>query len=228
MSEDLPPPRPRRMPPPAWASVAIGVAIIAVTVYQLMSPPAVQEDLLRRFAVAPAFFAPGAHVFSSPVEFLAPLLGHAFLHGGWVHLGMNMLVYFQIAGVLEWRLSLRGSGGWRFIAFFAGAAAAGAIAYILINPDSTGPAVGASGAICGLFAGYLLGARPNWREAIRDPGIQRAALFFLAINVGLMWWVAEAGIFPIAWEAHLGGFIGGLALFPLLAPRIRAATGPWG
>ncbi len=224
MSEDAPFTAQRR----PIAHLVLGALIIAVTAYELTAGPSAQNALIARYAIIPAAFANGLGAFSSPFEALRPLIGHAFLHGGWLHLGMNMLIYFQIGGPLAWRLSLNGAGPLRFIAFFAGSAAAAALAYILINPGSDGPAIGASGAICGMFAGYLMGARANWREAIRDRQIQRAAFWFLLINVGLMWAVAASDLFPIAWEAHLGGFIGGAVLFPLLAPRRRVFFGPWG
>jgi membrane associated rhomboid family serine protease len=151
-----------------------------------------------------------------------------FLHGGFLHLGMNLLVFFQIAGPLAQRLNERGGGTWRFLALFFGSAAGGAAAYVLIVPGSDVPAIGASGAICGLFAGYLLGARANWRAALSDPRIRAAAFWFLLINVVLVSFIRLPGGGRIAWEAHLGGFIAGLVLFPLLAPRRRFFAGPWG
>jgi membrane associated rhomboid family serine protease len=207
----------------------LGGLIIAAYVAFLIAPWATQEAAIAAFAIIPARFRAGPESFHSPVEALGPLFGHVFLH--WqapVHILMNMLVYFQVAGPVERRLSERGGGSWRFLVFFFGSAAAAAIAYILLNPNSDRPAIGASGAICGLFAGYLLGARRNWRDAVADPQIRRAGFWFLAINVGLMWFLATNANFPIAWEAHLGGFLGGAALFPLLAPKRRAWTGPWG
>lgn len=226
MAEPAPIFAPRGRP---MVHLVLGAGIIGVTVFELTAPPATTEALIATYGVVPARFANGLGALPSFLDALAPLIGHAFLHGGWLHLGMNMLVYFQIAGPLAWRLSLSGAGWLRFLTFFLGSAAAGAIAYILINPGSELPAIGASGAICGMFAGYLLGARANWRDAVRDPQIRNAAFWFLAINVGLMYVIATNNIFPIAWEAHLGGFIGGLALFPLLAPRRRERfAGPWG
>jgi membrane associated rhomboid family serine protease len=208
--------------------VVLGALIGAAYVAFLLAPRALQTAAIEAFAVIPARFQGGPEGFHSPIEALGPLFGHVFLH--WVvpiHVMMNLLVYFQVAGPLEWRLSERGAGALRFLAFFFGSAAASAVAYILINPHSDRPAIGASGAICGLFAGYLLGARRNWRDALADPEIRRAAFWFLAINVGLMWFLATNADVPIAWEAHLGGFLGGAALFPLLAPKRRIWAGPW-
>ncbi|MGE0045494.1 MAG: rhomboid family intramembrane serine protease [Hyphomonadaceae bacterium] len=218
---------PHYAPPRPAIHLVLGAAIVGVTVFELTASSGVIEALIREYGVVPLRFTEGPGLMPSSGAALS-LVAHAFLHGGWLHLGMNMFVYFQIAGLLAWRLSERGAGALRFLAFFAGSAASGAIAYILINPHADSPAVGASGAICGLFAGYLLGARRNWRDALRDPQIRNAALWFLAINVGLMFFIAQGGVFPIAWEAHLGGFLGGLALFPLLAPRRERYAGPWG
>ena len=96
------------------------------------------------------------------------------------------------------------------------------IAYVLINPHSVEPAVGASGAICGVFAAYFLAVRPTPRAALADPRVRNAMLTFVGINVVL---VALLPL-PIAWEAHLGGFIAGALVYLALARW--APAGPWG
>lgn len=215
-----------RAPTRAW--LWIGLAVVAVSIWQL-SDPLRAAALDHAFGVIPAHYQRGAGVFSSPTDFLAPLIGHAFLHGSWLHLGVNMLVYFQLSALVERRLSVGGaSGDWRFALLFLASAVGGALGFILIAPNTDIPAIGASGAICGIFAGYLLGARPRWQDALADPRIRMAGLIFLAVNVALMAFLTEAGVFPIAWEAHLGGFIAGGVAFALLAPRPRLYEGPWG
>jgi membrane associated rhomboid family serine protease len=206
----------------------LGALIVLAYVFQTLASPATQEALFAAFAVIPARLQPGPLAFHSPMEALGPFFGHVFLHGGLLHLGMNLLVYFQVANGLADRLGERGGAAWRFLAFFFGSAAAGAGAYVLFDPGSEIPAVGASGAICGLFAGYLLGARRDWRAALADRQIRRAAFWFLFINVGLAALARMTNLLPIAWEAHLGGFVGGFVLFPLLAPRRPSYAGPWG
>jgi membrane associated rhomboid family serine protease len=111
----------------------------------------------------------------------------------------------------------------RFLILFFVSALGGAAAYILINPASETGAVGASGAICGLFGAFFLAVRPTPRAAFADPQVRNAMVSFLAINVVLMALLP----LPIAWEAHLGGFIAGALAYLVLAPRTRAA-GPWG
>ncbi|MBL8552018.1 MAG: rhomboid family intramembrane serine protease [Hyphomonadaceae bacterium] len=209
--------------------VALAALIVGVYLVEAVSVGA-REALFHALAVIPARFQPGPDAFHSPVEALGPVFGHALLHDApWpLHVMMNMLIYLQIGGLLYGRFDETGGGAWRFLAFFFGSAAASAAAYILINPGSEIPAVGASGAICGMFAGYLLGARRNWRQALGDPAIRRMGFWFLFINVGLAALARITGFLPIAWEAHLGGFVGGVLLFPFLAPRRAAFAGPWG
>ena len=209
--------------------LALAAIIFAVYLVEALSP-ALRNALIDALAVIPARYEAGPGGYHSPIAALAPIFGHAFLHDApWpIHVLMNLAVYLQVSGLLFSRFAETGGGAWRFLVFFFGSAAASAIAYILINPGSDLPAVGASGAICGLFAGYLMGARRNWRQAVRDPAIQSMGFWFLFINVGLAAVARMTGFLPIAWEAHLGGFLGGLVLFPLLAPRRASFAGPWG
>lgn len=206
-----------------FAVVLLGGAITLAYVLYAFAPVNVQEDVFNRFALAPARYDPGSpYHFGTWDEAVLPLIGHVFLHGGWAHLLMNMLAYFQAAPFVGWRM-----GGARFLMLFFLAALGGAGAYILINPHSALPAVGASGAICGVFGAYFLAVRPSPREALADPQIRNAIVSFLGINVVLMGVLAALHVFPIAWEAHLGGFIVGALAYPLLALR-RQRAGPWG
>jgi membrane associated rhomboid family serine protease len=171
---------------------------------------------LEQYELTPARFDGGADGYASPAAALAALLGHAFLHAGPVHLIMNMLVFLQAAPFVEQRM-----GSIRFALLYLVSILGGAAGYLLINPHSQQGVVGASGAICGVFAAYFLAVRPSPRAAIEDPRVRNAMLTFVAINVVL---VALLPL-PIAWEAHLGGFVAGGLAYLLLAPRTPA--GPW-
>ena len=117
---------------------------------------------------------------------------------------------------------LQRRGSWlamvRFTILFLGSGICGALLYCWLNPASEIPTIGASGAISGVFAGFLWAA-----IALAKPGktmlrpVLSSAAVFLLINVGLAWIGRTLNVVPIAWESHLGGFIGGLILFPLIA-----------
>lgn len=202
---------------PVFWSLAAPIALVQVLL-------TVRADLLPaamiHFAVIPLRFTEAQAGFASPLEALGPLVGHMFLHAGWLHLFFNVMVLLQVSQPAETRLGLG-----RFLVLFLGAGLAGAFAYIALNPASDTPAVGASGAACGVFGATLLATRARWTQAIADRRVLLAGFWFLAVNVGLAALARVAGFLPIAWEAHLGGFVGGAALYPFLARRLR---GPWG
>jgi membrane associated rhomboid family serine protease len=195
----------------------IAGACVAVFLLTLAMAPAQLDLLIAQYGLTPARFdasAPGR--FQSWTEAAAALFGHAFLHAGFFHLAMNMLVFLQAAPFVEQRM-----GSPRFAILYVASILGGAAAYILINPHSAEPAVGASGAICGVFAAYFLAVRPTPRAALSDPRVRNAMITFVGVNVVLMALLP----LPIAWEAHLGGFVAGGLAYPLLAPR--APAGPW-
>lgn len=163
-----------------------------------------------------------------PAHGLTPVsaLGHVFLHAGWLHVAFNMFLVLQTGELVAERFGRSLGGALRFLALFFASGVAGAAMFVALNPGSQAPAIGASGAACGLFAAYLMALAPDWRSAIRNPQILQMGFYFLAVNVGVAMLARSSGVLPIAWEAHLGGFIGGLVLYPLLAPKRTAA--PWG
>lgn len=144
------------------------------------------------------------------------LVLHMFAHAGLLHIGFNSAVLFSLAGLL---LSWMGSfpGSWlRFFVFYFVAGLAGAGLFLLLNPNSAIPMVGASGAISGLIglASRLDSASaallPLWSRAMgqRVWGFAKANLvLILLITVPILLLGGSGGI---AWEAHLGGFLAGL------------------
>jgi membrane associated rhomboid family serine protease len=194
------------------AGLCVGVFMLT-----LAMTPAQVDALIAQYALTPVRFDPAApQRFQSWTDAAAALLGHAFLHAGLAHLAMNMLAFVQVAPFVEQRM-----GSLRFVVLYLASILGGAAAYLLINPDSVEPAIGASGAICGVFAAYFLAVRPTPRAALSDPRVRNAMLMFVGVNVVLMALLP----LPIAWEAHLGGFLAGGLAYPLLTPRTPA--GPW-
>jgi membrane associated rhomboid family serine protease len=150
-----------------------------------------------------------------------PYFTHQFLHGGPIHLLMNIAMLAQVGPLVERRFGGGATAPIRFAGYYVLCGIAGAFGFIALNPGFDSPMLGASGAISGLFGGFLIAALST--RAI-DAGIKRAVITsgatFLVINVGLAALGRVTGFVPIAWESHLFGFIGGLLLWPLFAVRV--------
>ncbi len=160
-------------------------------------------------------------------------LTYAFLHGSWAHVLINS-VWLAAFGTPI----VRRCGAGRFFILLAASAVGGAVVYAAMNPLQVLPMIGASGAVSGLMAAasWFMFAPASWhwegrltqpherpRETPAHMIRNRQVLIFLGI------WFATNYVFAfvqplglsdasIAWEAHLGGFVAGLLVFPLLDP----------
>lgn len=141
---------------------------------------------------------------------------YGFLHAGPVHLGMNMLSLVAIARELN-----RLIGAARMALVYAVTQVAAALLFAVMTPQG-GPMIGASGAIFGL-AGALIGfaAVTGWRRRRPLGQLWRGVAMMVVLNVALTVLMPS-----IAWEAHLGGTLAGLALGAWMAmtrsPRASA------
>jgi membrane associated rhomboid family serine protease len=153
------------------------------------------------------------------------LVASQFLHGGPLHLVMNLAMLLQAGPIAEFGLNRNKDEAVRFMIFFLLCGIAGGLTFCLINPNSMTLAIGASGAISGVFAGFLWAAiglaKPG--QAMLRPVLTSGAVFLL-INVGLAWIGRATNFLPIAWECHLGGFVAGLILYPFFARLGRPRT----
>lgn len=200
-----------------WAiAAAIAVSYAAFA----LAPPDLRNWADFRFALVPErFHATSPYRFDHWYEALAPLIGHAFLHVGWWHAAVNGFFFFLTARYPAARL-----GPWRFLALFFISSIGGAAAFLALNWNEQAIAVGASGALCGVFSAYFLSARATWRESLADARVRNQYITIVVINVVLMGIAAEMNVFPIAWEGHLGGFVGGALAWIALDPRPRRGS----
>lgn len=152
-------------------------------------------------------FVPGIYTGAEPWQMtglISPVTS-LFIHGGWMHLLFNIVMMLAM-GVFFERLF----GARRTALFFFVCGLAGDAFYFLFSPFSTEPVVGASGAISGLFAVTFLILHEQ--GALHGIGSKRGVLPFILIWMALI--VGMGMIGPsVAWQAHLGGFLGGLSLF---------------
>lgn len=139
-------------------------------------------------------------------------LSYGFLHGGILHLSVNMITLWSLSlGVLD-RVRVRG-----FATLYFGTMVGGGAAYSVLT-TTPAPMVGASGALFGL-AGALLAWSyvDRFRRNDRLWPVVRTLGILILLNVA-MWWALEG---QVAWQAHLGGFLTGWVLALLIDPRPR-------
>jgi membrane associated rhomboid family serine protease len=200
-------------------TTALVVASLLGFVYEL----SLGDDLdafLRRWGLVPADLAA-----DSPAA-LITLLTSTFLHAGWLHLIANLLYLALFGPPVEQRL-----GSVRFVFLYLASCVVGSLAHQLAQPTSMQPAIGASGGVAGVIAAYLVLFPGATLGSVRAP-----VLFFHVVEhtpallLLLVWVVAQllSGVASltastsVAWWAHLGGFLTGLAIAVLVRPnRLR-------
>jgi membrane associated rhomboid family serine protease len=170
------------------------------------------------------------------VPSLATIFTSMFLHGSILHLAGNMLYLWIFGNNIE-----EAMGHFRFCIFYLISGVAAALTMVYVDPLSHVPMVGASGAISGVLAAYIL-LYPRARVTVIVPlGIVFWPFRISAVWVVGLWFVTQLLLAAlsdpakpgVAWWAHVGGFLTGLALTPLLkssrvpyfGPVLR--RGPW-
>jgi membrane associated rhomboid family serine protease len=202
------------------------IAAINLLIAVLMLVPSFSEPMLIAGALFPArFFTDGAAFqgagYMLPV-WLTPI-SSAFLHGGLLHVGLNMMMFAAVAPNVE-RVLGQGS----LITLYGVGMLAAAAAQVASDPLSTVPMVGASGAISAVIAAQVaLFPRERPKPLGPIPGKWAHALKLLvawsALNLALAYIGPSLGVAIAGW-AHIGGFAAGLALvWPLLRWRYRNA-----
>ncbi len=160
-------------------------------------------------------------------------LTYALLHGSWTHVLINGIWLAAFGTPIA-----RRCGAGRFLLLSALSAIGGAVLYVAMNPMQVFPLVGASGAVSGLMAAaaWFMFAPATWhwegrltepherpRQGLGDLVRNRPFLIFLGVWFATNYLFAFAqpigvGEGTIAWEAHVGGFLVGLVVFPWIDP----------
>jgi membrane associated rhomboid family serine protease len=156
------------------------------------------NDCTRRDTTDPIF--PGKRVWLAIVTSM-------FLHGSLLHLGGNMLYLWVFGNNIEDR-----QGPVVYLLFYLAAGVVATLTHVLLQPESTVPLVGASGAIAGVMGAYLV-LYPRVR-------IRSLIIFFLIMFRDIearwllgFWFVSQFFVNPnsgVAWAAHVGGFVFGV------------------
>jgi membrane associated rhomboid family serine protease len=209
--------------PPALVTYGL-IALNVLAFFVELSQPSegALQSFIQAWGVVPREYSAARDLPPTiPLPFWSTLLTSMFLHGGWMHLGGNMLYLWIFGDNLE-----KVMGAARFLIFYLACGLAASFAHIVFGPGSTMPAVGASGAISGVLGGYLVLFPRNQVRVLTRGGIAHVPaivvlgfwIFIQFINgIGSLTATSETG--GVAYMAHIGGFVAGLVLVKLMASR---------
>ncbi|MGC3940431.1 rhomboid family intramembrane serine protease [Roseobacter sp. EG26] len=207
---------PADLPERPWILIAV-IALCSVIelVLQLADWQVLNAPRLRLIAYEYGGFWVGllqSWVPNYPSQPYLMFLTYGFLHGGLLHLVINMATLWSLGLAVLDRVGLKG-----FVMLYCAALLGGATGFALLA-STTAPMVGASGALFGLAGGLLAWGyvdRFTLQEALWP--VARAAGLLLTLNV-VMWWALDG---QLAWETHLGGFVSGWLAAMVIDPRPR-------
>lgn len=212
----------KRLPIVTVTLIALNVAVF---LYQMGLNQRELQQFVMQFGVVPLevtrgqdrppLLPPGL-----PIEFT--IISSMFMHGGWLHIIGNMLYLWVFGDNIEDALSPLG-----FLAFYLVTGAAAALSHVFLDPLSTTPTIGASGAVSGVLGGYLLLHPGNRVNSLLILGFFVRVIQLPAFAVLGFWFVLqlfsglgslgaeEAG--GVAYWAHVGGFVAGFVLMVPIA-----------
>ena len=201
------------------------LACVLVFLYQVSLPDDAGELFVFQYGAIPSVVFGQAALPAEVGQFPAALslLTSMYLHGGWLHLIGNMLYLWIFGNNIEDVM-----GHKRFIAFYVLCGILAALSHALTDPSSSVPMIGASGAISGVLGAYLL-LFPRSRVLVIIPlGFFSRMMYVPAGFVLGLWFVMQvlsggmsfgrAGG-GVAFFAHIGGFVAGMALIGLFKRR---------
>lgn len=211
---------------PAWITITLLLANIAVFLWQLMDPA-----FTYAWSVIPAEITGGidlvgeSHIVSQGQILVVPqepgphpiqltVLSAMFMHGGWAHLGGNMLYLWIFGDNVEHRF-----GAVRFLAFYLISGIVATFAQIAVHPDGVLPNLGASGAISGVLGAYLVLFPRNRVNAVVFFRIVSLPAVFVIGMWAFLQFINGAGSIAateetggVAYAAHIGGFVAGVVM----------------
>lgn len=219
----------RHVPLMTWTLIGINVLVF---VYQIGLPEGQLGRLIYSFGLVPArYFSPEWSLSVGLPRLAAwPFFSSMFLHGGFLHLILNVWTLWIFGDNVEDRM-----GPLRFLAFYLACGLVAGLAHLAFNLTSTVPTIGASGAIAGVLGAYLI-LYPGARVVIMIPIFFWPIFFELPAFIYLgFWFVSQflsaaastsgaAGSGGIAWWAHIGGFVAGLVLHRKFLSRRRTSS----
>ncbi len=216
--------------PRKYPAIALWILILAnatIFYFELTLEPSDLERFFHLFGLVPARYQDSG-LWSLSAGHYYPFVTSMFLHGGWLHVILNMWTLWIFGDNIEDRM-----GSVRFVLFYLTCGIASLLVHWWANPLSDIPAIGASGAIAGVLGAYLL-MFPRSRIIAVVPiffyplFVEVPAFFYLTL-----WFLIQIGssvaggadagmVGGVAWWAHIGGFVTGFLIWPFfLSPTRR-------
>ena len=181
------------------------------------------ESFIRQWAFIPRRFG------ENPAGDVPTIFSAMFMHGGWLHLGGNMLFLWIFGDNIEDEF-----GPAKFLIFYLVCGIAATFAQYFVMPQSSIPNVGASGAIAGVLGGYLLlFPHARVRVLMGNQIVALPALMVLGLWIVLQVFSGVGSVAQtsqtqdtggVAYMAHVGGFVAGFVLTLLLRERRQTGT----
>lgn len=208
-----------------FVTISIIIANIAVFIYQMSLGIQGAEAFIFRTAAIPFEITHFKDV--APIAIVPPpftLLTSIFVHGGLLHIGGNMLFLWIFGDNVEDTL-----GHFGFLLFYLLTGLIASLTHILLEPDSTLPMVGASGAIAGVLGAYFL--------LFPRAQIKTLVFLFFFVTIAYIPAVVFLGFWfliqvlssgnggGIAWYAHIGGFLAGSLIVLIFRPGGKRKKG---
>jgi membrane associated rhomboid family serine protease len=211
-----------------FITLTLILANIVVFAYEILLPPETSQALIYQLGLIPAEVTTGVR-FQPDFPLPLTVFTSMFLHGGWLHLGFNMLFLWTFGNNIE-----DAAGHLRFLVFYllCGIGAAGT--QVFASPDSEIPMIGASGAIGGILGAYML-LYPRARVLTLVPIFIFLRLMYIPAVVFLGLWfgfqilmssIDQADAGGVAFFAHIGGFVAGMLLIWFFRKTRRPRPGP--
>ncbi|MEW5945325.1 MAG: rhomboid family intramembrane serine protease [bacterium] len=207
-----------------FVNTAIIVLCVLGFLYEVSLGPGAGRLVFAYGAIPLRIFDPGGYGAGAR-EWAPQFVTALFLHGGWVHLGGNMLYLWIFGDNVEDRL---GHIGYALFYLLCGIIAT--LSHSLVAPGSQYPLIGASGAIAGVLGAYVVsypGARVltvvpffYFVQFLRVPAVIVLGFWFVLQLLSGAASITAAHGGGVAWFAHIGGFVAG-ALLVLIFPDRR-------
>jgi membrane associated rhomboid family serine protease len=190
-------------------------SLIGVTIISFFLEFSVHDNphlIANQYGLIPAAFT-GSFTFPGAISPVLTLFTYQFLHADIVHLAGNMIFVWVFADNVEGAM-----GRWRFLAFYLAVGVIAGLAFVLSDPGSRVPLIGASGSVSGVVIAYLM---------LRPCAKLTALVFAIPLRISAYWII---GVFiaiqfmnlgsatqsDVAWWCHVGGMAAGAALCPFM------------